>query len=299
MDKVAYLILAHQDPAQLSRLIRALDHRADFFVHIDAKVDLRPFIEGAAGSSVRFLEGRVAVTWAGFSMVGAILALIQGALASGSGYSHLVLLSGADYPIKPASVIVDHLARNRSHEFIRFIDMRNSPDHYMRQIEQRHFRDPILAGNGRIVRLFDKCARRIGNMAELSNRWDRDYIPYFGSTWWAMTPECCLHILSTIEGDGGRFLEMNRLTFSPDEHFFHTIVGNSEFCGRSDGLQDYLGVGTVNLANLHLIDPSLSKWFTIEDRAEVAGSDRFFVRKVRTDVSTELLDYIDAELLRA
>jgi hypothetical protein len=52
------------------------------------------------------------------------------------------------------------------------------------------------------------------------------------------------------------------------------------------------------MANLHLIDPTLAKWFTIADREEVARSDRYFLRKVRTGASDELLDYIDAELLK-
>ncbi len=298
MDRVAYLILAHQDPTHLWRLIRSLDHRADFFVHLDRKIDDAQFVGRRSPGNVRFIERRIAVTWAGFSMVSAILALVDEALGAGNEYSHLVLLSGADYPIKPASAIVEHLASNRSHEFIKYIDMRNSPDHYMRQIELRHFRDPLIAGTGSAVKLVDRCLRKIGNMAELSNQWSEDCVPYFGSTWWALTPACCEHVMSVVKSDK-RYVEMNRNTFAPDEHFFHTIVGNSEFRERSDGVQEYLGVGTVNLANLHLIDPSLAKWFTVEDREEVASSDRYFLRKVKTDVSTGLLDFIDAELLRA
>ena len=36
---LAYLISAYTDPDHLARLIAALDHEADFYVHVDANVD--------------------------------------------------------------------------------------------------------------------------------------------------------------------------------------------------------------------------------------------------------------------
>ena len=43
--KIAYLISAYKDPQQLSRMVLAL-HTEDarFFVHVDANVDIKPFI---------------------------------------------------------------------------------------------------------------------------------------------------------------------------------------------------------------------------------------------------------------
>lgn len=288
--KVAYLILTHADPEHLWRLIGALGDRADVYVHVDAKSDLAQF-QTRTSPNVMFLADRVDVRWAGFSMVRAILALIETAMAKGESYSHLVLLSGADYPIKPAHEIEAFLFANKDHEFIKYIDVRESPDHYMKQIEVKHFRDPILAGGG----FPDRVARKVANSLKMSNKWDGKWIPYFGSNWWALTPACCEKVLETAKKVP--FIEMNRRTFAPDEKFFHTIVGNSEFAAKSDGLQEFLGVGTCNLANLHIVDPSLAKWFTEEDFEQVASSDKFFVRKVRTGTSTDLLDRIDKELL--
>ena len=43
--KIAYLISAYKDPQQLARMVLAL-HTEDarFFVHVDANVDIKPFI---------------------------------------------------------------------------------------------------------------------------------------------------------------------------------------------------------------------------------------------------------------
>ena len=42
--KIAHLILAHKNPAQLERLIRAMKHPAfHFYIHVDKKSDIGPF----------------------------------------------------------------------------------------------------------------------------------------------------------------------------------------------------------------------------------------------------------------
>lgn len=46
--RIAYLIGAYKDPTYLRRLISALSHGVEdtvsFFIHIDAKVDIRLFV---------------------------------------------------------------------------------------------------------------------------------------------------------------------------------------------------------------------------------------------------------------
>ncbi len=289
MSAPAYLVLAHADPVHLGRLVRALGDSSDVFVHVDAKVDQGPFV--AAAGRAAFIEERVRVFWAGYSMVEAIMRLIRRALDSGREYTHFVLLSGADYPIKPQSEICAHLVENRGRQFIKYIDMRESKDHYLRQVTRKHFQDPVFGES-----LVDRAIRKVLRSINLPNKWDPSIVPYFGSNWWALTPDCCRYIVEFVEANNG-FEAMNRRTFSPDEHFFHTIVGNSPFAAQSSGVQEYLGVGTVNLANLHLIDPSLAKWFTLEDYDLIAKSDRYFVRKVSTELSTTLLDALDQRIL--
>ena len=41
--KIAYLISAHTDPRHMFRLIDALQPHAEFFIHVDAKVDISLF----------------------------------------------------------------------------------------------------------------------------------------------------------------------------------------------------------------------------------------------------------------
>ena len=42
--KIACLILAHKNPGQLQRVIKAMQHPAiDMYIHVDKKVDIRAF----------------------------------------------------------------------------------------------------------------------------------------------------------------------------------------------------------------------------------------------------------------
>ena len=80
--KIAYLILAHRNPRLIARTIEALScEDLAFFVHIDKKSNLDEFLFIKA-KNLLFTEQRIPVDWAEYSMVEAILILIQQALAS-------------------------------------------------------------------------------------------------------------------------------------------------------------------------------------------------------------------------
>ena len=59
--RIAYLILAHDDPAHLARLVRALSHGEDrCFIHLDAKASVDRFAASKM-ESAEFIAPRVAV----------------------------------------------------------------------------------------------------------------------------------------------------------------------------------------------------------------------------------------------
>ena len=123
---IAFLILAHADPVHLGRLCRSLQGAGDVYIHLDRKADKAAF-EAEVGTSGTFIEERHAVAWAGISMVDAILALMRVASDQRRGHSRLVLLTGSDYPIKPMGLLKSLFEQQPDREFIRYIDMRESP----------------------------------------------------------------------------------------------------------------------------------------------------------------------------
>lgn len=293
MKKLAFLILAHTDPVHLGRLCRALDHDARIFVHLDAKVDMAPFLAQSLPSSVRFIDDQVTVSWAAYSQVEATLRMMRAALSCGEDFSHLVMLSGQDYPIKSMTTLHRHLAGRSQHEFIRFVDATDSP-HYGVYFKHYWFMDAhawlprkldrhLRHGVGRVLRLVLKKPMPdcIGKVC-------------WGSAYWAITPLAARHVLDFIDTHP-EYLRWARTSFAVDEHFFHSILGNSGLLAHTDGFCPATGPGNVTFqqASLHLIHPSMRRVYTESDLDALLATDKFFVRKLATGQSDALIQRLN------
>lgn len=123
-EKICYLILAYNDPENLYRLINRLNDRADFYIHIDKKSEIKEFTTLFEDyPNVTFIKDRVKVYWGGFSIVQAELNLVETALSKNNSYMRYVLLSGSDYPIKDTKEIHRFFEQNKDTEFIRGINL--------------------------------------------------------------------------------------------------------------------------------------------------------------------------------
>ncbi len=299
MSTQTYLILAHTDPAHLARLVRRLGPQAHYVVHVDRKARLADFETALKGLEVAFTPQRMDIRWGGWSMVEASQQLIRTACSQGfhEDSSHFVLLSGACYPIKPVHTIREFLASTSGRQHIQWIDVRDSPEHYLKSVKGRFFLDRFPSAGGLIGKR--NALLRKGSIlgSHLFPKPLRNDFTYgFGSQWWALTPDCAKFCVDDSETTI-HAANILRSSWAPDELYFHTVVANSPFSQASGGKRPYEGRGTYRTANLHLIDPSLSKVFALDDFDTLATVDQLFVRKVSTAVSGPLLDRIDSELL--
>ena len=274
---------------------------ADFFIHVDAKADLWRFTSRQWPPSVRFVADRVPVRWGGFSVVEATLRLLRACLATGEDYLRVVLLSGACYPIKPVRELYELFALRPDIEFIRCSDLASAP----REIRERgtrywYFdRFDITPRSYRPLNVAKIALRRSLHLLAKPFRKSIDTVPSagaglaFGNQWWAVTIRCARHFAA--ESDQARWLRKFLATsLAPDEIYFHTLAASA--CPPVDRVP-YCGGGVAMLSNLHLIDPSLTKIYAAADYEQIRHSDRYFVRKVETRISTALLDRISRELL--
>ena len=105
--KIAYLILAHNTPNHMQKLISSLSSDSStFFIHIDKKSNIKDFNK-IVGNNITFTKSRISVFWGEFSQVEAILVLIRTAMSNAIKFDRFVLLSGADYPVKTFKYIED------------------------------------------------------------------------------------------------------------------------------------------------------------------------------------------------
>jgi len=292
-SKNAFLILAHSDPVHLKKLVQTLNEFSDVYIHLDEKAEISAFEDIRALPNVFFTRKRFWVVWAGISMVDAILELMTFAMNSGKNYGHIGILTGSDYPIKNNAFILNELSKNPEREFIKFSRVYDN-DLYTNLILKKHFRTPIIKSKEFLIDRSDRIIRKIMSGLKFDNKWAKDVEPYRGHTWCIITAKCCAYILDYIEKNPW-YYEMNNYTFAPDEHFFHTIIANSPFSSNSDGLQKCSG-SLYSVGSTHLIDPSLTHWFNLDDWERIANSERYFVRKIRSLDGSELVKKIDREL---
>lgn len=106
--KVAFIILAYKNPVQVRVLIEHLLYPNHFFfIHIDKRVDIRPFVE-----ELRMYQDRVywvdreTSYWGSYQCVKALLNGLRQAIEySKVQFDYFIHLSGQDFPVKSPDVI--------------------------------------------------------------------------------------------------------------------------------------------------------------------------------------------------
>lgn len=284
--KITYLILAHSAPELMERMIDLLNHpNAEFIIHVDKKEEIKPFCTSKllGLKNISFLKKRLTIAWGGFNMVEATLSMMNKAVKKNKN-GYLVLLSGHDFPVKPAGYIYDFLSSNYGSEYLEYFSM---PD----------TRWPMNDGLDRLTYYWfvdqlglDETRELYGLQKKEGKKrpYFRNFTPYGGSQWWALTSECAYFIL--------RFLKYNtiyksfyELTYIPDEMFFHSIILNSPF--KENVINN----------NLRYIDwkkgPEYPRVFTSDDLNDILQSDRLWARKFSAEKDPVILDELERNIL--
>jgi hypothetical protein len=291
---LAYIILAHTIPEQFARLVSTLYHPDDLFlIHIDAKVRSAPFMDalgGRLGPAPNIERIRpVRCDWAGFGHVQATLAGIDQALMHPSTITHVLLLTGQDYPIKPLRQIRAHFDGNVGRSFISWsggddpsssIDRGGNRSWYwdgnLDRLELRHY----LLGH-RWVAVPNRFTPFIPRRSvPLGMR------PFQGLAYWGLSTDAVRFVRQRI-ADHPDLIDFFRRTFGSDEFFFQMILLNSP-------LKNTLTNEDLRYMTWERYHPLMVR---SSDFDELARSPKFFGRKFDSTVDPEVLDRIDSTLL--
>ncbi len=278
---IVYLVLAHHRLGQLGRLIRRLaGPDTAFAVHIDARTDLRTevaHLELLTRVPRLSLLPRHRTPWGGIGLVRATLAGLAHTIQAHPGATHICVLSGQDYPIKPPAEIRDFF---RSHVGDSFIEHHSLPRPGWEDGGLWRIADHHLHVSGRRMRL---PLSRLG----LPRRVPCHMTPYQGGQFWTMSRECAVQVCSIVD-ENPSLLRFFRHTAFPDESFFQTVAMASPAGSR-----------IVN------DDMRFERWeddaphpavLTVRDLPDLAASDRLFAKKFDVEVDSDVLDEIDASL---
>ncbi|MDQ1090493.1 beta-1,6-N-acetylglucosaminyltransferase [Siphonobacter sp. SORGH_AS_1065] len=273
MTRIAYLIIAHTNFNQLAILVDLLTLDTDDFCYIciDYKSHnyklINSFKSNVTSNKFCIINSSTKISWGGFSMVEVTLEALAIISKSKQYFSHIVLLSGMDLPIKNNKYIHKYLEKNNYEYYLEYFELPN------------------------------KCWGELGGLDRVKYYWFNDYINYEtsaefvykqrsynfcrtfpscfkkiygGSQWWIITPDCAKNIFTFIE-KFPNILHFFRYTFIPDETFFHTIILN------------LLPIDSGISNNYRLIDwtsgPHYPRIFDNSDYMRVISSENLFARK--------------------
>ncbi|WP_315543345.1 beta-1,6-N-acetylglucosaminyltransferase [Capnocytophaga leadbetteri] len=299
-----YLILAHKNPLQLSRMIERLDDGASkFFIHLDAKTPIEPFAACLEGGHIRFIEPRERCVWGDFSIVRATIQLME---AASKEQGVFILMSGQDYPIQSQGYINAFLESNKGFDFIEIepLEEKWKPKMVKDKLEHYHILHSEERGHSNCYAPFAHCCvfqqlRTITHL--LKGRLSRKNFrllcslpkrvapferQYAGSQFWAFSERTFYAMLHYIREHKVALEEYYKYTSSPDEIYFHSVLMDLVAKDSTIKLKD--PITYVNYFRKNNV-------FITEDFEKLTSAKgKLFARKFDTDIDLEILDKLDS-----
>lgn len=296
--KYIYVILAHKNPGQVKRLLSALavdDSSVGFWIHVDKRINKRQFHEALSDFNNIFWVPSVASRWGSFNLVQAVLNALNMIENQCKTYSHVILLSGQDYPIVNPKKIYTFLNSHSTESFIEYqqLPVAHLPYGGWDRFKRWHF----YIGNRKFTYpLYDKPYGWLDKGIEfvlsffLSRQREiiKDITYYYGSQWWIFSREAVCYILQFLKRNR-HYLAFFKYTWISDEHFFQTILLNhtdQPFLERM--INDNLRY--IDWTKLGEKPPAILK---CEDFDNIKSSGNLFARKFDDEIDEDILDFLD------
>jgi hypothetical protein len=283
----AFVVLAHRGPEQVERLATRLRPHP-VLLHVDAGVEsaISTALAHAAARTGATLLPRHRSAWASWGIVSAQLEGMRAAIGR-DDWSHLMVLSGQDYPLAPAAEIGAFLDAHPDTSFMARWPLPSrlwGRDGGMHRLRYRH-----RAVRGR--RAFLPVPRRLPH----------DLDPFGGSMYVCLSRAAVAEALRFVErrAEVARFY---RRSWIPDEMFVPTAVMNSP---ARDGVVNE-SLSYIRWSEPGSRHPDVLRAGDLEALAEAAegpsdvgghGRRKLFARKLDAAADPRLLDLIDERLL--
>ena len=299
-----YLILAHKNPLQLSRMIERLDDGASkFFIHLDAKTPIEPFAACLEGAHICFIEPRERCVWGDFSIVRATIHLME---AASKEQGFFILMSGQDYPIQSQGYINAFLESNKGFDFIEIepLEEKWKPKMVKDKLEHYHILHSEERGHSNCYAPFSYCSvfqqlrtlthllkgrlsmKNFRLLCSLPKRVTPFERQYAGSQFWAFSERTFYAMLHYIREHKAALEGYYKYTSSPDEIYFHSVLMDLVAKDSTIKLKD--PITYVNYFRKNNV-------FVSEDFDKLTSAKgKLFARKFDTDIDIEILNKLDS-----
>jgi hypothetical protein len=283
--KLAYIIMAHQHPQQLRRLITALQtETASFFIHFSKKAEsaYQEAMELLKDMPNVYFVPRRHTYWGHPSLVKAALSGLRAIVESGIDYDYVSLLSAQDYPIKKIADIERFFEQNAGKQFIDYAPV----DH----TTPRALGIAPWSGISRIESwYFMYRSKKI--YLPIKQKLPYGYTPYIGYLWWSFSCEFAEYAINFLDTHP-RYTRFFDHVFISDEFFFQTLLLNSPF--KNAAFNDDL-----RFADWENRNPTVPAILLEADFDRLQTTHHLFARKFDAKRDSVILDLIDKKLLNS
>ena len=263
----AYLILAHKNIEQLDLLINKLNVN-----------------NNSESNQVYFIKKRVNCVWGDFSIVKATCLAIDYLVNLNREFTHCVLMSGMDFPIKSNEEIDIFLNKNINNDFVDFSKDNIYCDSQRYSIY--YFKYAHLFKNKIINDLVVKAQYKISYLLKIERNHPLFSDIYFGSQWWVLSKKTLKSVNDFLKNNP-KYINFYKNTNIPDEFFFQTIIVNQ------------YNENIIN-NNLHYMIWEEGAWhpntLTMKDKENILKSDKLFARKFDINVDEGVIKYLSNTL---
>jgi hypothetical protein len=263
-------------------------------VHVDRRVSIAPFERALQATEVGevALLPRHATSWASPQLVDAALAGLRRGVADGCDY--FLLLSGRDFPLRPAAEIVAFAEAAGSRSYLEHFPLpdprwrlggRDRTDFYTYTVRGR--RETCIPGGedtsylSRRGRLLNRLLR-VRGLGKPARRFPSYARPYGGSQWWNLSREAAEHVLAFLERHPG-YRRYHEHTLAPDELFFQSILAGTDFAERAEVVDDSLRFMRWPAGESH------PRVLTTDDLPTMLESEALFARKFDSGIDADVL----------
>ena len=292
MPRIGFVLLTHQKPMQVRRLVDRLTALFDgppIVCHHDFSRCPLP-LDGLPGN-VSFVLPPLPTTWAGFSVVEATVRALRQLYDGPAGPDWCVLLSGSDYPVKPAARVLGDLDAGGYDAHIHHepIEWPAFSRDWQRECYERYCTKTLRVRT--LTARLRPTAREIRVRHPLLARpflpFTRRFRCFAGSQWFCVNPRAAACIIDGHAAHPELAAHYRDLRF-PEESYFQCLLANVPHL-------------RLNQENWRYIDWSADeahpKTLGIADLPALLASPAHFARKFDMDADSVVLDALDAEVL--
>ncbi len=279
--KLGFIILAHNDPEAISRLVSILAVDGNqIVIHFDASSPISQRetvckLEAEYSGLVRVIS-KIHCKWGEWSLVEAVLLALKDfqCMSERPGFIHL--MSASDFPIRPISDMREFLERYPDQDYIESYDITKKP--WVKgglSMERFEFFFPVNFRTSR--KTFNRLVY-LQRKINMKRKIPLSMTPHMGSQWWTLRWNTCEKILNFISKHP-KITRYFRSTWIPDESFFPTLVAYLIPHGEISNIQ----------LLMHHFTPIGRPYIIYTDHVSIIRKiPHFFIRKVSSSARDAL-----------